>query len=102
RAADVRTVHRDPDTIAELIRDSYRRGQLQVRLGRVAGPSSRLHAAHRAGFNVVWSLPNVLRAERGERARLLRAWPLVLPAGAVSNSWSARRRKSVARRLRFQ
>jgi glycosyltransferase involved in cell wall biosynthesis len=84
---DVRTAHRYPTTVGGLLRDAFRRGQLQATmLGRIErGPNGRprsLLVAARATLNV----PHALRFAWNQpqsRIRLLSAYPLVIPAGGM-------------------
>jgi GT2 family glycosyltransferase len=96
-ADDVRTAHRYPTEVAEMLKDAYRRGRLQAAMvGRIKGPHGRPRSVKVAvgGLrSVVRSLRCLWRMPPSTRARLIRSYPLVVlggvvyAAGALSASW---------------
>jgi peptidoglycan/xylan/chitin deacetylase (PgdA/CDA1 family)/glycosyltransferase involved in cell wall biosynthesis len=84
-ASDVVSAHRYPTKMRELIRDTFRRGRLQAAMiGMIRGDSPRsLRIAFWGSVGSVHALRVVLRTRGAERRRLLRAWPLVLPASVA-------------------
>lgn len=85
---DVRTAHRYPTSVGGVLRDAFRRGRLQATmLGRIErGPTGRprsLLVAVRATQNVPHALRFAWNQPPPSRARLLGAFPLVIPAGGM-------------------
>jgi glycosyltransferase involved in cell wall biosynthesis len=96
-ARDAVTAHRYPIELGMMLRDAFRRGRLQARMqGAIEGRGPRnVRVALRGPLSVLRSLVVSARTPRPERARLLRAWPLVLvggvayTAGALTTSGSS-------------
>lgn len=81
-AGDVVSAHRYPTAPGALISDAFRRGRLQAAvlgIARRRGPLS-VRVAYWGIFGGLQALRVALRTPKAERRRLLRAWPLVLPA----------------------
>ncbi len=84
-AADARTAHRYPTRVRAMLGDAFRRGRLQASMqGAIEGRGPRrVRVATRGPRNVLRSLVIATRTGPPDRARMLRAWPLVLAGGIV-------------------
>jgi glycosyltransferase involved in cell wall biosynthesis len=80
-AADVRTQHEAPSDVAGLLRDQYARGRRRARIDQHHRGRQMLRHAK---VNVRDAMRQARRTEDpGERAQLVRAWPLLVP-GALA------------------
>jgi glycosyltransferase involved in cell wall biosynthesis len=95
-ASDIVTAHRFPAASRALLRDAYRRGVLQAAMFRRLDGNSRRSTSRVALSGLLAgsaALRVTLRTPRPERDPLLRALPLVFPAGvafaagAVASHW---------------
>lgn len=84
-APDVLTAHRYPTEFMTMLRDAFRRGGLQARMqGAIdGGRPQKIRVALAGPRNVIRSFVVSARSPEPERARLFRAWPLVI-AGAAA------------------
>ena len=84
-APDVRVAHRHPTGARALLRDQYRRGGRIVRsLEAIYGKGAGRTVARNAPRNARLCLSTTWAATpRGERGRLVRAWPAIGPAAAA-------------------